>query len=157
MGIEVGGDGDLGVPEAFGHDFEVDAGCQGDAGVGVAQVVQADEREAGSGGQVVEVSGDVFGPETGPVFPGEDEAALRPGVTPFMALGRLRRLVLPKVLDGCPVDLDDAGASSRLGGANQDRPFTSTTCCTTKRRWASSSRSPTGGRQPHRAASPSRE
>ena len=48
MAIGVEGDGDVGVAEDLGDDLGVDAGPQGQGGVGVAQVVEADRRQAGA-------------------------------------------------------------------------------------------------------------
>lgn len=49
MRVEIEGDADRGVAEAFGHDFRMDAGLEGERGVGVAQVVQTDAGDIESG------------------------------------------------------------------------------------------------------------
>ncbi len=45
--VEVRGDGQMGVSKPFRDDLEVDAAHQGQGGVGVPQVVQADLRHVG--------------------------------------------------------------------------------------------------------------
>jgi hypothetical protein len=43
VGVEVRGDGELGVAQPLGDHLQVDAGGQGQARVGVAQVVEPDD------------------------------------------------------------------------------------------------------------------
>jgi hypothetical protein len=55
--VGVGGEDDAGVAELVLDGPQVGACCQGEAGGAVPQVVQADRREAGGGGQFPEVPG----------------------------------------------------------------------------------------------------
>jgi hypothetical protein len=45
----VGGEHDAGVPEHVLDDFQVGAACQGEAGGAMAEVAQADRRQAAGG------------------------------------------------------------------------------------------------------------
>ena len=44
MGVEIKGDADRGVAKAFGDDLGVDAGLEGEGGVAMAEIVEADLR-----------------------------------------------------------------------------------------------------------------
>ena len=57
---EVGGDGELGVAQPLGDHLQVHAGLQGQARVGMAEVVELDDWETCSLGQRLEVSGGIF-------------------------------------------------------------------------------------------------
>ena len=58
-GVLVGLDGEheLGVAESFGDDLRVHVGGEEQAGVGVAQVVEPDDRDGGAAHDAVEGSG----------------------------------------------------------------------------------------------------
>jgi hypothetical protein len=47
MAVRVQSDGDVGVPEPLLDDLRVDPGGQGQGGMGVAEVMQADDRQVG--------------------------------------------------------------------------------------------------------------
>jgi hypothetical protein len=61
------------VPEPIRHDLDVDAGGECDARVGVPEVVQPDDRQAGVVGELLEVPGDVLGSQRPSVLAGEDQ------------------------------------------------------------------------------------
>ena len=82
VGVEVGGDGDLGVAEAFGDDLEVDPARRGRGWRWCGEGRAAGWREAGSGGEGLEVAGGVFGPQGRAVLAGEDQPAVRARLLP---------------------------------------------------------------------------
>ena len=46
VAVDVQGEGDCGVAETLAHDLGVDVGREGQGGVGMPQIMQADPREA---------------------------------------------------------------------------------------------------------------
>jgi hypothetical protein len=66
VGVQVRGDGDLGVAQPLGDHLQRDAGVQRQAGIGVAQVVELNYGQARLLGQRLEVPGGVLGSQPQP-------------------------------------------------------------------------------------------
>lgn len=88
----------------------------------MAEVVQSDRREAGSGDQALEEVGHLARMEPGAVFLGEDVAGLDPGRTPFLAVLALPFTVALQDIDGVVVECDHAVAAVGLGIGRLDSP-----------------------------------
>lgn len=89
MGVDVGGDADVGVAEEFLNDDEVDALLQEQGRGRVPEVVEADTAEPGPVAESAEAAGEVGGVEGSAGRGGEDEPAVRPvrfGGSPFLLL-----------------------------------------------------------------------
>src|SRR3989337_2272443 len=99
MRVEVGGDGSRAVPEPFTHDLDRDTRRQGEAGTGVAEVVEADTREASEAHESFEEVGEVFRAERGAVLAREDQAGLNPRGAPPLAFAILLTAVRLQDLD----------------------------------------------------------
>lgn len=67
----------------------MDPGGQGEGGMGVPEVMQADDWQVGGQDVAGERPGDLPGVEQPPVLPGEHEARVGPGRAPGQPLGRL--------------------------------------------------------------------
>jgi hypothetical protein len=65
VGVDAGGDADVGVAEEFLDDDEVDALFQEQGGGRVAEVVEADRPESGVVEEATEAAGEVAGVEPG--------------------------------------------------------------------------------------------
>jgi hypothetical protein len=78
VGVDGGGDADVGVAEEFFDHDEVDALFQEQGGGGVPEVVEADAAEAGPVEEAAEASGEVGWVEGPACRHGEDETARFP-------------------------------------------------------------------------------
>ena len=63
MRVEVEGDADRGVPEAFAHDLRMDASLERECREGVAKVVKSDRGRTGHGDEASELAGEPIGME----------------------------------------------------------------------------------------------
>ena len=79
VGVAVEGEADRGMAETFADDLDVDAGHQQVAGVGVAEVVEADHRDVGVGDEAAEGLADRAGLQRFAEVGGEDPVARRGG------------------------------------------------------------------------------
>ncbi|GGU50337.1 hypothetical protein GCM10015534_59530 [Streptomyces diastaticus subsp. diastaticus] len=79
VGVDAGGDADVGVSEEFLDDDEVDALFEEQGGGRVPEVVEADASESGPVEEVAEAAGEVGRVERPAGRDGEDEAAVLPG------------------------------------------------------------------------------
>ena len=104
VGIERDRDG--GVAETLTDHLGVHAGLQGQGGMGVAQVVQADRRQHRPLHRLPPVAGDRLGVEGGAVLGREHEAALDPALVPFRLLLELTGGLGLQDLDGDRVEGD---------------------------------------------------
>ena len=77
-GVGVGGGDDAGVAEHLLDDHQVGAGCQGDGGGAVAQVVEPDRRQIQLADGHAEPVGEVLGPDRATVGVGEQRLSLPP-------------------------------------------------------------------------------
>jgi hypothetical protein len=76
VGVDTGGDADVGGAEEFFYDDEVDALFQEQGRGRVSEVVQADAAESGPGEKSAEAAGEVGGVEWSDGRGGEDEPAV---------------------------------------------------------------------------------
>jgi hypothetical protein len=121
-GVGVGGGDDAGMAQHLLDDLQVGAGCQGDGGGAVAQVVEPNRRQVQPLDQHVEPVGEVLGPDRAPVGVGEQRPSLppaRPGAGAGVAAALLGELV-PQQLDRLPDGLIDQPAGAGL--VQGDRP-----------------------------------
>src|SRR5215217_67601 len=86
MAVGLEGEGDAGVAEALADYLGRDPGLEGGRRVAVAHVVQADPRQPGGPGVLLEPVGDVLGVERTTVGPGEDVAELAVAATDRLAV-----------------------------------------------------------------------
>ena len=93
VGVDAGGDADVGVAEEFLDDDEVDALFQEQGGGRVAEVVEADRPELGLVEEAAEAAGEVGGVEWLALRSGEDEPVVRPARSGRLALFLLSFLV----------------------------------------------------------------
>lgn len=92
MGVEVGGDRDLGVSKPLGDNLHLHPCGQGEAGVRVPQIMEADGRESRVRCHGLKVSGGVLRAERTTVLTGENQTGVIPGGAPgdtFETLGLL--------------------------------------------------------------------
>jgi hypothetical protein len=92
----------------------MDAGPQGEGGVSVAQVVQADAGERELLDQAIEALRDVVRVQRAPVLLGEDKAAVAPRGAPREPLSRLAGLVGPQGREREGIEGDHSAALGRL-------------------------------------------
>lgn len=78
VGVDAGGDADVGVAEEFFDHYEVDALFQKQRVSRVAEVVETDAAEPGPGEEAAEAAGEVGRVERPSGRRGEDEAAVCP-------------------------------------------------------------------------------
>lgn len=90
VGVDAGGDADVGVAEEFLDDDEVDALFQEQGGGRVPEVVEADRPEFRAVEEAAEAAGEVGGVERLALRGGEDESVVRPARS-----GRLAFFLLP--------------------------------------------------------------
>ena len=107
MGVDAGGDADVGVAEEFLDDDEIDALFQEQGGGGVSEVVEADGPEFCAVEEAAEAAGEVGGVERPALRGGEDESVVRPARSGSLAL-----FLLPFL-----VDLEGAETFGREGDA----------------------------------------
>jgi hypothetical protein len=109
VGVDLGGDGDVGVAEEFFDRDEFDALFQEQGGAGVAQVMEAGAAESGAVEEGVEVLRDTAGVEWAAGGCGEDEVPLLPLLFGGLAFGVLGMAVL--------------GEGGEAGGGKGDAAF----------------------------------
>nr|WP_240899578.1 hypothetical protein [Kineococcus indalonis] len=102
------------MAQAVADDLDVHPGGQREAGVGVPQVVQPDDRHPGRLDELAEGVRDDVGPQQIAVLPGEDQPVLDPRLPPRGALGLLHHPVAPQDVDGQRVDGHHPRAGRRL-------------------------------------------
>jgi len=107
VGVDAGGDADVGVAEEFLDDDEIDALLQEQGGGRVSEVVEADRPEPCALEEAAEAAGEVGGVERPAVGGGEDEPVVCPAHS-----GRLTLFLLPFL-----VDLEGSEALGREGDA----------------------------------------
>jgi hypothetical protein len=78
VGVDAGGDADVGVPEEFLDDDEVDALLQEQSGRRVSEVVESDGPELRAVEESAEAAGEIGGVERSTGRGGEDEPVVRP-------------------------------------------------------------------------------
>ena len=103
VGVDAGGDADVGVAEEFLDDDEVDALFQEQGGGRVAEIVEADGPEPRRVEDAVEAAAEVAGVERPALRGGEDEPAARPARSGCLMLNHHAHLAVP------PVDHQGAG------------------------------------------------
>ena len=109
--VGLDGEGFPGVSESFGHDFDGDAGFDEERPVGVAEAVEADDRDASSADDLFEDLGDGMGMDR---FTGRAGEHLVGGLhTDCSAFGGLECMPALEHVDGGGVEVD---GSSGVGG-----------------------------------------
>jgi len=108
------------VSEALGDDLRVYAGLQGQGGMGVAQVVQADLRQHRLLHGLTKVARDAFRIEGCAVLQSEDEARLDPRLVPVPLLIELACRLGLQNFDCARVKGDDAASLDGLRLADHD-------------------------------------
>lgn len=93
MGVDAGGDADVGVAEEFLDDDEVDALFQEQGGGRVTEIMEADRPEPNAMEKATEAAGEVAGVEWPALRGGEDEPVVRPARSGYLTLSPLPFLV----------------------------------------------------------------
>ena len=112
VSVDLEGEGDVGVAEAFADDSGVDSGCEELGGVGVAESVKGDVRDGERADEVGEASADVVGVVGSAGGCGEDVVVVVPCVSGEGALGALVGVVLAEDGGGFAVEVDDSSAAA---------------------------------------------
>ncbi|MGY3334028.1 hypothetical protein ACVW0K_000127 [Streptomyces filamentosus] len=115
MGVDAGGDADVGVAEEFLDHDEVDALFQEQGGGRVAEVVEADAAESCPMEESAEAPGQVGGVEGVARRGGEDESIVRPARSCGLALFLLVFLVALERVDAFGGEGDAAFGGAGLG------------------------------------------
>ena len=115
VGVDAGGDADVGVAEEFLDDDEVDALFQEQGGGRVAEVVKADRPDSGAVEEATEAAGEVAGVERPALRGGEDEPVVRPARSGFLAFLPLLFLVDLEGVDAFGGEGDAAFGGEGLG------------------------------------------
>ncbi len=121
MRVEIERDADGCVAEPFGYDLGVDAGLEGEGGMGVSQVVESDRWDAGLLDEVGEPMGEAVRVNRGTVLPREDQPRVAPCRPCRCPLDVLALLVSPERSEGRSVERNPSpallGLRGRLDGA----------------------------------------
>jgi len=115
VGVDAGGDADVGVAEEFLDDDEVDALLQEQCGGGVSEVVEADRPEPCRVEDAAEAAGEVAGVEWPALRGGEDEPVVRPARSGYLTLSLLPFLVDLEGADAFGGEGDAASGGEGLG------------------------------------------